>query len=286
MAVSDQCPICKNDIPRTEARCPHCAQPSRFPNVLDASEDAERLALDQRYRAAIRDSDARGCGAVIRQFEAEAATSRAVMARSVTDLDRLATSDRQLYATYYNLIRAGVRVSTGEKWDRLRVVTDEALFGENKGEIRFAALTLDGIGLDNYGECSLVARSDMIAHRASLIEENSVKFMERHKIEIAGVNDLPKGYRAPWEDRSKLCTAKLAAAIDPTSRPEDFAKLLLNPGKTSDDDQFVEVHIWGPMSVRTFEQVIVRRKKSEPRMKTLKALEGRLKRYTIPLQVM
>jgi len=151
MTVSDQCPFCKNDIPRSEARCPHCAQPGRFPNVLDASDEAECQALDQRYRAAIRDGDDRGCGQLIRQFEAEAASSRAVIARSVPEVDRLASSDSQLYATYYELIRAGVRLSTGEKWDRLRVATDGALFGEkNKDQIRFAALTLDGMGLDNY----------------------------------------------------------------------------------------------------------------------------------------
>ncbi len=286
MTVSDQCPFCKNDIPRSEARCPHCAQPGRFPNVLDASDEAECQALDQRYRAAIRDGDDRGCGQLIRQFEAEAASSRAVIARSVPEVDRLASSDSQLYATYYELIRAGVRLSTGEKWDRLRVATDGALFGEkNKDQIRFAALTLDGMGLDNYGECSLVVRNEMIAHRSSVFEENSVKFMERHKIGLAAVNDLPRGYRAPWEDRSKLCTAKLAVALDKTSQPDDFPKLLLKQGESSDDDDFVEVHIWGPMSVRTFEHVIVRRKQRRPRMTILKALEERLKRYAIPMQV-
>jgi hypothetical protein len=118
-----------------------------------------------------------------------------------------------------------------------------------------------------------------------VFEENSVKFMERHEIGLADVNDLPKGYRAPWEDRSRLCTAKLGAAIDATSRSEDFPTLLLKQGKTSDDDDFVEVHIWGPMSVRTFERVIVRCKKNQPRKSILKALEERLRRYAIPLQV-
>ena len=287
MAVSDKCPFCNYDIPRTEVQCPHCARPSRFPNVLDASDDTEKQSLDRRHQTAIQEADARGCGTQVRLFEAEAACSRAVLARSVLVVEQLATSDCQLYATYYKLIRAGVRVPTGEKWDKLRGVTDIALFGEkNKDQICFAALSLDSVGLDNYGECSLTARDDMIAHRASVFEENSVKFMERHKIAFAEANDLPKGFRAPWDDRARLCTTKLAAAIHTTTKAADFPKLLLKPGKTSDDDDFVEVHIWGPMTVRTFERVIVRRKKNHPRKSILKALGERLKRYQVPLQVM
>ncbi len=102
---------------------------------------------------------------------------------------------------------------------------------------------MDGVGLDNYGECSLTARDDMIAHRATVFEENSVRFMERHKVAFAKAHNLPKGFRATWADRAELCVAKLAAAIDATTRPDDYSNLLLKPGRISDDDHFVEVHI-------------------------------------------
>jgi hypothetical protein len=284
LTAVDPCEFCSYEIPRSEERCPHCARPGRFRNVLDASDKEERQALEERYQVAIRDAQARGCEPVVRQFESAILQSRAVIARPMTDTDRLAASDRNLYATHYQWLRAGVRLPSGEKWDRLRLLTDVALFGESKDQVRFAALSLDGVGLDNYGECSLVLRDEMIAHRATAFEENSVKFMERHEVRISDANNLPRGYRARWNERHKLCTSKLAASVEATIIPSGFPELLLKQGKTSDDDQFVEVHVWGSMSLRTIERVIVRRKK-HLRKSILNALEERLGKYNVPLQV-
>jgi hypothetical protein len=38
--------------------------------------------------------------------------------------------------------------------------------------------------------------------------------------------------------------------------PSQYPGLLLHQGLTSKEDSFVEVHIWGPMTIRTVEQVI------------------------------
>jgi hypothetical protein len=32
----------------------------------------------------------------------------------------------------------------------------------------------------------------------------------------------------------------------------------MKQGKTSADDEFVEIHVWGPMTIRSFEQVTLR----------------------------
>src|SRR5262245_17913279 len=97
-SMSDPCSYCTYDIPRAEDRCPHCARPSRFPNVLDAKD--ERQALDLRHRDAICNAKARGCDDRLRDFEAAAAGSHAVIARPIDAVERLATSDKQVYATY------------------------------------------------------------------------------------------------------------------------------------------------------------------------------------------
>ena len=54
----------------------------------------------------------------------------------------------------------------------MRVFADDALFPGYKEQIRFAALSLDGKGLSSYGECTLILRDHMIAHRASVLEGN------------------------------------------------------------------------------------------------------------------
>jgi len=97
----------------------------------------------------------------------------------------------------------------------------------------------------------------MIAHRASVFEENSVLFMERHGVTLTQAEDLPQGYRAPWKDRGKLCVAKLAQKIDQGTPTDELPGILLRQGSTPEDDEFVEVHVGGPMTVRTLERVIV-----------------------------
>jgi len=172
--------------------------------VKAAQVPAEKGALERRYQAALRDAASRGAEADIGRFEAAVANSKAVIARPLRELDRLVASDKELFPTFYRLLGEEVRLPHGNQWDLLRRIADEALFPGYKEEIRFAALSLDGIGLSTYGECSFVFREDMIAHRATVFEENSAVFMKRHAYEP------PVGHRATWGERVKLCTAKLA----------------------------------------------------------------------------
>src|SRR5258708_40186632 len=130
-----------------------------------------------------------------------------------------------------------MRIRAGKQWDVLRVVADTALFGERvKEEIRFAALTLDGEGLTNYGNCSIVLKEEMIVHRASVFHENSVMFMKHRDIRITDAHDLPRGYRAPWNQRHQIGVAKLGGHLQAGTTPTQFPKLLLKPGTPETDD--------------------------------------------------
>jgi hypothetical protein len=281
--ASDQCSHCGNDIPLAAERCPHCALPGIFSNVRAAEQTEERQALNNRYEDALQRADSRGCQQVAKDFEAAISDSQAVIARSLLEADRLASSDKQLYATFYQLVEAGVRLPSGSKWDALREVADGALFPGYKRNIRFAVLSLDGCGLSNYGECFLVLHNHMIGHRASVFEENSVIFMEKHKILMSQAHNLPHGYRATWEERAKLCFAKLVDKLHPNTREETFARILLKEGKKSEEDSFVEVHIWGPMTTHTLEQVIINQPKRRADRVILKALGEKLSKVGVTI---
>ena len=286
MPASRICKECGNPIPTGESLCPHCARPALYPNVEAAEQPEERSALEERYCRAVGEAEARGCEAKLREFEQAASTSRAVVARSSPDLFRLATSDREIYATYYQQIRAGVRLIHGDKWDILRAVVDDALFPNYKDHIRFAALSLDGQGLPKYGNCSIVLRDGMIAHRATTFEGNSVIFLSRCNIRMGQAYRLPRGHRSTWGERRKLCAAKKADQLHPSTDWAEFPELLLKERARAEDDDFVEVHIWGPMTRCTFEKVVIRPGANATRAERarLKALKLTLDEAGVPVE--
>lgn len=272
-------------MPGSATVCPHCGRPSLYPNIRAAEEPAEVAALEKRYRLAESDARRRGAGAALHDFERAINGTVAILARSSNELLRLATGDDEIYATFYQLIGAGVKSHTMDEWSLLRAIADEALFSGYKQNIRFAALSLDNLGLSNYGECSVLLRDDMIAHRASVFEENSTMFMEHHKIRMSAAYKLPLGYRAKWDDRGKLCVAKLSKKIDASTLIGAYSELLLRQGATTADDDFVEVHICGPMTARTFEQVTITQGSKSAKRVIAKALKEKFDKAHISVTV-
>jgi hypothetical protein len=281
MPISISCSECNNEIPQPAERCPHCGRPGLCWNVIAAEDSAERSALDRRYEAAKADAVSRNVDSILQDFEHIASQSKAVIARSEIEVNRLASSSKQLYSTYHELVEEGIRLPAGDEWDMLRELADTVLFWKSKKHIRFGALSLDGVGLSDYGSCSMVFRDDMISHRASVFEENSAVFMERHGVKISREPKVPKGYKATWGHRQKLCVAKLARRIDSQTTPDKYSVLVLRQGATSQDDEFVEVHIFGSMTVLTMEQVIVTARNSNQKATILKAIKFKLEKYGV-----
>jgi hypothetical protein len=263
---SSPCPDCTQPLQIVAEHCPHCARPGRYPNVLLASQAADVAALDDRLQKAEARASARGAATNVQDFSAALADSKAVIARPRGELERLASNDNQVYATYYQLIDAEARVPDDDKWDALRRGTDEALFPGQKEKVRFAALTLDAVGVLNYGACQMTLRAPMIAHRASVFEENTAAFMEKHEVKLKDAPASAVGFRAPWGDRAKVCVAKLADEITPATTQAMRPGILLHQGATSAEDRFVEVHIWGPMTIRSFERVVFLRSKDRKKL--------------------
>jgi hypothetical protein len=252
------CDYCARSFPVFDARCPHCSRPAHFPNVRLAGEPAEQEALANRYEQAISQAPDRA-RRVILHFERKASASRAVMSRTHVETLRMANSHRTLHQTYEQQVSSHQRLPDENKWDALRAAAGKRLFGGYSSEIHFAFLSLVDAGSSYYGNCAWVLREELISHRASVFEENSALFVQRRGLgENNGDTPVPRGFRAVWEDRGRLSAAKLASTLSPATRPEDFAGILLRAAGREDDD-FVEVHIGGSLTVLAIEKVTVLR---------------------------
>ena len=117
----------------------------------------------------------------------------------------------------------------------------------------------------------------MIAHRASVYEENSASFLKKHAYAP------PLGHRATWEERAKLAVAKLGGEIDASTTPGQLAGVLLGIGANPKEDRFIEVHIWGPMSLRTVERILLTAARKGQRA-ARKAIQDRLKEVGLLLE--
>jgi hypothetical protein len=280
------CSHCSNSIPSSADRCPHCARPGYYPNVRAAEVAEEVDALENRYVSSLERARLRGAERQVLDFEATVRNSSvAVLARSISEVQRLVSSDNELYATFYQLLEGGLRMFDSSKWSVLRGVADAALFPGYAKEIRFACLSLDDTGLPNYGECSIRLRTGMIAHRSTVFECNSTVFMGEHDIRVAEADRLPFGYRATWDDRGKLCTAKLADNIDDGTISGEYLKILLTQGATTGDDQFVEVNIWGALTVRAIERLTITKGSKSSKKVIAKAIRERLQNAGVSVDV-
>jgi hypothetical protein len=251
------CSYCGLVFQVSRDRCPHCARPSLFPNVVEAMRSEEKVALEERYRSAMADADARGCRNAVEAFEESVGQARVVINRSILETLRIAASDREVYGTYYQVIAAGIRLPSGDRWDTLRPLVDSALFPDYKDEIRFGSLSLDGVGVSQFGPCSLTLRVDLVEYRVSLFEKNSILFMERAGITIGGSTALPRGYRSVWIDRGRHAVAKLAHRVSSSTALSDHTQLLLTNAMSPEGDDFIEAHVYGPMTIRTMEKVSI-----------------------------
>ena len=208
-----------------------------------------------------------------------------MISTNFNELERIARSDTQVFPTFYQRVRAGLQIPNGGKWDVLRGVAEHAAFPGYKEHIRFGVLSLDGSGVRNYGECSMVMKDKMVAHRTSLFEDNNVIFtVYEQKTTMADAVNLKPGYRATWDEREKLCVAKFHRHLIPTLKVTDFSALLLTQGATSADDRFVELHIWGSLTIRSVERVRIHRQRRRPLKAAIEDVKRLLARYRVALE--
>ena len=107
--------------------------------------------------------------------------------------------------------------------------------------------------MDSYEPYAIALKDLAVKDRATVLEENSYLFVERHDIRRGGA--APLGYRATWAERHKLAVSKLGARVSNVMTQVDFARLLLSGGSNRVSDEFIEVHIYGPLDNNAIESV-------------------------------
>jgi hypothetical protein len=80
-----------------------------------------------------------------------------------------------------------------------------------------------------------------------------------------------------------LAVAKLASTLTPSTTSPDLPGVLKSDGATPDDGAFVEVHVYGSISMRTVQQVSISTT-ATPAVR-LRALREKLKKLGVPLVV-
>lgn len=278
-----QCTACGQSVPPNLRYCPACGADAGFPNVRLASDPEEKKALAKRVGEAEVSTDARKCRTDLEAFAKSVARSKVVIARSLLAIHELVSSDNNLYVSYYKQIQSGSRVPEKNAWDKGRTAADSTVSPHFHEDIVYGALSLDGVGLKSFGPYSIVLREPMIELRSTVFEENPFIFCKRHKIHAGQL--APPGYRAVWSERHSLAKAKLHPKIVSELKPADFSGLLLaNAGRENDDD-FIEVHIYGQVHRAAIERIIGPRPSDRRQLAIWRAVEGKLKQIGAVMDV-
>jgi hypothetical protein len=259
------CPLCGNSISILEVNCPHDNTPlPGYPNVRLAQTKSQTEALENRYQDATAYCKTHQRDDSLEVFNVEIKErSQAVLSLGYTELRRLAENPKSVFSTFYERVKAGLQIPSGGKWDILRGIAEHSLYQHQKDHIRFAALSTNGIGVLNYGDCHVTLKTPLIEQRTSVFEDNNVVFtVYSQNTTMAQAIDLPPGHLTDWPNRNKLAVAKLAThLLEKPSTQEEIAGILIDQGATTADDRFIELHIFGPITVLTIEKVRVTPKK-------------------------
>ena len=239
-------------MPGVSLACPHCGRPSRFPNVDHVLRKEEAVTLTARYQEAIETATAAGCKEQLLAFEEHANSAEACRAYYATEIARLAASDTNTAATYYQTLAGESRLPDDNHWDRMRRVADSCFFGHLGPSVQFAALSTANRWLENYGEGAVFLKDEMVAHRASLQERNTATYVDANDLSVK----IPPGTSTAWKHRGTLAVAKHVADIC-TDPGRDFPTLLLCTSPDRAEDRFIEVHFVGTFTIRSVQRIVV-----------------------------
>jgi hypothetical protein len=230
-------------MPPELERCPACGYNNGLPNLRHCAR--EQAALEARYQAALAACKARAVEAIALDFTKTVEQQAcAVINADAKFLEAFVDNDRNLYSGYSLQLKGQQRLAAPENHHAERIAVEAQVFGAYGEHIRYAALSLNQLGLHSYGSCTIVINELLCSHLASLTEENTFQLVEHHGKTIA------PGYRASWAERQKLALAKLADRIDSGITPDQYPGLLMFCEGKRETDQFIEVHLFGPFTAQ------------------------------------
>jgi len=248
------CKICESKITWSMDRCQVCRLDLGAPLQRELDDEREKAALRARYAAARTSAEIGGFVDRLNEFEHEVRTkSVATINVSVDMLAQIVESKNALYATYSKLVASEIRLPASRQDDRRRSSIEGLLFGSLASNIRYAALSIGNKGLTSYGECTMILKDVALKPSATVLESNSYKFVGVHK--LRSEDTIPPGYRATWENRHLLATAKLAKIVAAAQPSLTAAEILIFSEGNRETDEFIEIHIWGPFGDQAIEAV-------------------------------
>ncbi len=252
------CPHCgKDDIRRHERLCPKCDRDCGFPNVRQAEELDEQHALFDRLSRTTKQAETLGCSQVLDEFRSVVLRSKAIINRSLSKLNALVESDDTMFGTFYDLVGAGLKRSSEAEIEKIRKIADLLIFPGYAEHIRFATLSISKDGAPTYGACAIVLSEETIAHRASVFVQNSALYARDQSLGADNL-EVPKGLRAVWGQRDQLAAAKLGGMLKVGTSEQGFQDILLrSDGKNTENDNFIEVHIYGAIHRSSIEKIVV-----------------------------
>lgn len=202
-------------------------------------EENEVAALNSRLLSEQSAAERRGASLEWRELLEVAGCGQAVMCRPEKIALSLLEDDNALWRSYYHQIESGMRRPEETIIEKERQLADFRLFPYYREHISFAVLSANGLGPPFYGACALTFAEELIAHRATVFEENSVNFMR-------GLNfgELPPGHRATWQRRGQLAAAKLGTRLKPGMTSTAIQELLMTQSPSDSNPDFVETHIF------------------------------------------
>jgi hypothetical protein len=221
--------------------------------VILSQDRAELEKLAQRFEQAQHDCATRGCLPVLEAFIEACNQSDAVFNVTVERLHRETSTGTDIYESFYDMerLRCLACLDSDFELKLLRSQAEIQLLGSdrNKDQIHYACTSLNGVSLASYGECTVTLAESMIAHRASCFEGNTAVIYHRD-------HSFKDRLRSNWPDRAKLAAAAFHEQVSDETDETDFPHVLVQDGN-ADEQAYVEVHVFGPMTGKTFKQVVI-----------------------------
>jgi hypothetical protein len=248
-----RCSQCNATVNEALRYCPACGCDLGCPNVRVATSAEEVAALRQRYSEAEAQAVSLGLGGQFNSLVSLVSTeSHVVVSMPPLVARNLLADPRELYSSYEKLLGC-TRAPASSENDSKRFAVAGRLFGSYASDIRYGVLSLNEVGIANYGTVSLTLRDVAVRQRVSFLHENSYQFVNSFCLSLH--DSIPPGYRSCWDDRAKLVATKLASELNPTSGRADWGKQLVLNGANRAGDRFVEAHIFGPFNAESVQSV-------------------------------
>lgn len=267
----DPCRECGAPVPAEKKECQACGEDNGAPNVRMAQSPPEQRALARRLKDAETSARAAGYSEVLERFGSAVLSSDAVIARSLAIVQDIVEGGRT-YTSYHRQLASGARLAEDNEWDRTRTQVEAAIFPNFHQEIVFGSLSMDERGMAGYGAYVMVLKEPLIARRASVFEANP--FILAEKLGWLLTKPIPPGHRATWSERHMLAKVKLHAELSETTQDADFPRILAADHGGTGNSDFIEVHIYGPLSKYSIKKVVG----PQPRTREDRLIADRLRR--------